>query len=132
MYVTGAHTIGKARCLLFRDRIYNESNIDPTFALMLKATCPSSGSDNNNSSLDSTSPDRFDNAYFRNLMENKGVLHSDQQLFNGSSTDAQVRSYASNFGRFYVDFADAMVKMGSLNTLTGSAGQIRTNCRKVN
>ncbi|KAK8701514.1 hypothetical protein V6N13_019901 [Hibiscus sabdariffa] len=74
----------------------------------------------------------FDNSYFKNLVGNKGLLHSDQQLFNGGSTDSQVTTYSDNPFTFKADFADAMVKMGNMSLLTGTAGQIRTNCRKVN
>ncbi|KAH9668223.1 peroxidase [Citrus sinensis] len=130
--LSGAHTIGQARCLLFRQRIYNETNIDSEFATSLKSNCPSSGGDDNLSSLDATSPVLFDNGYFRDLVNNKGVFHSDQQLFNGGSTDSQVTTYSTNIGTFYADFANAMVKMGNLSPLTGTDGQIRTNCRKIN
>lgn len=76
---TGAHTIGQARCLLFRQRIYNETNIDSEFATSLKSNCPSSGGDDNLSQLDATSSVLFDNGYFQDLVNNKGVFHSDQQ-----------------------------------------------------
>ncbi|KAI3414506.1 uncharacterized protein J3R85_016258 [Psidium guajava] len=130
--LSGSHTIGQARCTTFRTRLYNENNINATFATSLKANCPSSGGDNNLSPLDTTSPTSFDNAYFKNLQTQKGLLHSDQQLFGGGSTDAQVNAYSSNVATFRTDFANAMVKMGNLSPLTGSNGQIRKNCRKVN
>lgn len=130
--LSGSHTIGQSRCVTFRARLYNESNIDSSFATTLKANCPSSGGDNNLSPLDVTSPTSFDNAYFTNLVCQKGLLHSDQQLFSGGSTNAQVTAYSKNFGSFQNDFAKAMVKMGGLSPLTGSTGQIRTNCRRVN
>ncbi|PON94399.1 Plant peroxidase [Trema orientale] len=130
--LSGSHTIGQARCTTFRARLYNEANIDSSFATSTKANCPSSGGDNNLSPLDVTSPTTFDNAYFKNLVGKKGLLHSDQQLFSGGSTDSQVSAYSSNPGSFKTDFANAMVKMGNLSPLTGSQGQIRKNCRKVN
>ncbi|KAF2306520.1 hypothetical protein GH714_018998 [Hevea brasiliensis] len=130
--LSGAHTIGQARCTIFRNRIYNETNIDSSFATSLKANCPTSGGDNTLAPLDLTSPNAFDNAYFRNLLSQKGLLHSDQQLFSGGSADAQVRAYSTNPTSFSTDFANAMVKMGNLSPLTGTSGQIRTNCRKAN
>ncbi|XP_010041557.1 cationic peroxidase 1-like [Eucalyptus grandis] len=130
--LSGSHTIGQARCTSFRARLYNENNINTTFATSLKANCPSSGGDNNLSPLDTTSPTSFDNAYFKNLQIQEGLLHSDQQLFSGGSTDAQVNAYSSNSATFMTDFANAMVKMGNLSPLTGSSGQIRKNCRNVN
>ncbi|KAK9920289.1 hypothetical protein M0R45_028847 [Rubus argutus] len=130
--LSGSHTIGQARCTTFRTRLYNEANIDSSFATSLKAKCPSSGGDANLSPLDVTTPNTFDNAYFKNLKSQKGLLHSDQQLFSGGSTDSQVNAYSSNPGSFSTDFANAMVKMGNLSPLTGTNGQIRTDCKKVN
>lgn len=129
---SGSHTIGQAQCTNFRARIYNETAIDTTFATSLKSTCPSSGVGTALSPLDTTSPTSFDNSYFKNLLSRKGLLHSDQQLFSGGSTDSQVTAYSNNVGSFRTDFATAMVKMGNLSPLTGTSGQIRTNCRKLN
>ncbi|XP_011622636.2 cationic peroxidase 1 [Amborella trichopoda] len=130
--LSGSHTIGQARCTTFRTHIYNETNIDSTYATSLKSNCPFSGGDNNLSPLDVTSPTVFDNAYYKNLVNKKGLLHSDQELFNGGSTDSQVTGYTSSSSTFPTDFAKAMVKMGNISPLTGSSGQVRTNCRKVN
>ncbi|WJZ92921.1 hypothetical protein VitviT2T_011891 [Vitis vinifera] len=130
--LSGSHTIGQARCTTFRTRIYNEANIDASFKTSLQANCPSSGGDNTLSPLDTQTPTTFDNAYYTNLVNKKGLLHSDQQLFNGGSTDAVVNTYSTRSTTFFTDFANAMVKMGNLSPLTGTSGQIRTNCRKTN
>ena len=130
-YLSGTHTIGKAQCSKFRDRIYNETNIDATFATSKQAICPSSGGDENLSDLDGTTTD-FDNVYFTNLIEKKGLLHSDQQLYNGNSTDSMVETYSNDSTTFFTDVASAMVKMGNLSPLTGTDGEIRTNCRAIN
>ncbi|XP_028808628.1 cationic peroxidase 1-like [Neltuma alba] len=130
--LSGSHTIGQARCTTFRTRIYNESNINSTFAASLQANCPSTGGDDNLAALDTTSQNSFDNAYFTNLLTQKGLFHSDQQLFNGGSTDSQVTDYSNNPDTFNSDFANAMLKMSNLSPLTGSSGQIRTSCRSLN
>ncbi|KAK6789945.1 hypothetical protein RDI58_013745 [Solanum bulbocastanum] len=130
--LSGSHTIGQARCTTFRNRLYNETDINATFATSLKSNCPQSGSDNNISPLDTTSPTTFDNIYYKNLRIQKGLLHSDQQLSSGGSTDSIVNTYSSNSATFFTDFANAMVKMGNLSPLTGTNGQIRKNCRKTN
>ncbi|KAM3301929.1 hypothetical protein P3S67_016431 [Capsicum chacoense] len=128
----GSHTIGQARCTTFRNRIYNETNIDSQFATTLRATCPASGGDANLASLDVQTPSRFDNNYYQNLVARRGVLHSDQELFNGGSQDALVRSYSTNDGAFRSDFAAAMVKMGNISPLSGNNGEIRRNRRAIN
>ncbi|KAF8397144.1 hypothetical protein HHK36_016051 [Tetracentron sinense] len=132
--LSGSHTIGQARCTSFRNRIYNETNIDSTFSNTRQGNCPrTSGSgDNNLAPLDLQSPTKFDNNYYKNLINQKGLLHSDQQLFNGGSTDSQVRSYSNNPSSFSSDFAASMIKMGDIKPLTGSNGEIRKNCRRLN
>ncbi|XP_068649501.1 peroxidase 4-like [Aristolochia californica] len=132
--LSGAHTIGQARCTTFRARIYNESNIDRSFATSRRSNCPrTSGSgDNNLGPLDLQTPTGFDNNYYKNLVNKKGLLHSDQVLFNGGSSDSQVRSYSTNPSSFNVDFVAAMIKMGNIKPLTGSRGEIRKNCRRIN
>lgn len=129
--LSGGHTIGQSRCFLFRNRIYNETNIDPRFANIRKATCPASGGDNNLAPLDPT-PVSFDNNYYRQLVAKRGLFHSDQELFNNGSQDALVRTYSFNNLAFFRDFAAAMVKMSNISPLTGVNGEIRKNCRVVN
>ncbi|OWM79992.1 hypothetical protein CDL15_Pgr006296 [Punica granatum] len=130
--LSGSHTIGRARCTTFRTRIYNETNIDAAFASSLRKNCPSAGGDDNLASLDTVMGDVFDNDYFKNLVSQKGLLHSDQQLFNNGSMDSQVNAYSLNSATFFADFAKAMVMMGNLSPLTGSSGEVRTNCRNIN
>ncbi|RCV14502.1 hypothetical protein SETIT_2G431400v2 [Setaria italica] len=107
---------------------YNDANIDPTFARSLRANCPMANNTGGDvtAPLDTTTPARFDNAYYRNLLSRKGLLHS------SFSTDNTVRSFASNPSAFSSAFAAAMVKMGNISPKTGSQGQIRLTCSKVN
>lgn len=130
--LSGAHTVGLARCSSFRTRIYNEPNIDASFAAVQKSACPVVGGDDNLVALDMSTPIHFDNGYFKNLMARQGLLHSDQELFNGGSQDAWVRLYARSNHAFAQDFIVAMVNMGNIGLLTGSSGEIRRNCRFVN
>lgn len=134
--LSGGHTIGQARCVNFRGRLYNETaSLDASLASSLKPRCPgAAGSgDDNTSPLDPATSYVFDNFYYRNLLRNKGLLHSDQQLFSGGgSADAQTTAYASDMAGFFDDFRDAMVKMGAIGVVTGSGGQVRVNCRKTN
>jgi len=111
-----------------------DSNIDKTYAASLRPKCPkTSGSgDSNLSPLDYMTPTVFDNNYYVNLKNQKGLFHSDQALFNGGSTDSQVTTYSSNQNTFFSDFAAAMIKMGNIKPLTGTSGEIRKTCRKPN
>ncbi|RWW21114.1 hypothetical protein GW17_00014745 [Ensete ventricosum] len=130
--LSGAHTIGQARCVNFRSHIYNDANVDAGFASQRQRNCPSSGGDNNLAPLDVQTANTFDNAYYRNLIAVRGLLHSDQELFNNGTQDALVQQYSTNAPAFAADFAAAMVKMGNISPLTGSSGEIRSNCRSVN
>ncbi|XP_057485571.1 peroxidase P7-like [Actinidia eriantha] len=132
--LSGSHTIGQARCTTFRARVYNETNIDNSFAQTRQGSCPrTTGSgDGNLAPLDLQTPTAFDNNYYKNLVNRRGLLHSDQQLFNGGSTDSIVRGYSNSQSTFSSDFVAAMIKMGDISPLTGSKGEIRKNCRKIN
>lgn len=130
--LSGAHTIGFSRCLLFRDRIYNDKNIDANFAKQLQDICPREGGDSNLAALDCVTPAKFDEAYYTELIKKKGLLHSDQELLNGDYTGALVRKYRRDTSAFYNDFAKSMIKMGNIKPLTGSQGEIRSNCRRAN
>ncbi|CAJ1948448.1 unnamed protein product [Sphenostylis stenocarpa] len=129
--LSGGHTIGFAHCATFRGHIYNDSNIDPNFAQYLQSICPQNGGDENLAPLDSTTAN-FDVAYYSNLVQKKALLHSDQELFNGGSTDALVKQYSYNTQAFFADFRNSMIKLGNIQPLTGHQGEIRVNCRKVN
>ncbi|GLT68629.1 hypothetical protein SLA2020_408400 [Shorea laevis] len=127
--LSGSHTIGQAQCLTFRDRIYNNaSDIDAGFASTRRRGCPANQGDTNLAPLDLVTPNCFDNNYFKNLIQKKGLLQSDQVLFSGRSTDSIVSEYSNNQDTFKSDFATAMIKMGDIDPLTGSSGIIRSVC----
>ncbi|KAG9445464.1 hypothetical protein H6P81_016804 [Aristolochia fimbriata] len=130
--LSGAHSIGLARCTVFRNRIYNDTNIDSGFAAKLQNKCPVVGRNNSVSRLDAASPKRFDNCYYRNLLGQKGLLHSDQELMNGKATATLAKKYVRDQSAFFQDFSEAMVKLGNIGPLTGKNGLVRRNCRKAN
>lgn len=139
--LSGAHTIGQARCANFKQRLYNQSGtgqpdstLNTAYLAQLKGRCPASGGDNNLSPLDVSTPTTFDSQYYVNLEWQKGLLNSDQELFStaGSSAKPFVTSWASNQNAFFSAFTAAMVKMGNLHPLTGTNGEIRANCRLRN
>lgn len=130
--LSGGHTIGQAQCQFFRARIFNATNIDANFAASRRSICPSSGGDTNLAPLESLTPLRFDNNYFSELVAHRGLLVSDQVLFDGASQDPLVKTYSDSNAAFFGDFAEAMIKMSNITPLTGTAGEIRSNCRVVN
>ncbi|CAK8576830.1 unnamed protein product [Lathyrus sativus] len=82
--------------------------------------------------LDLVTPNSFDNNYFKNLIQKKGLLQYDQVLFSGGSTNSIISQYSQNPTSFKSDFATAMIKMGDIQPLTGSAGIIRSICNAAN
>ncbi|XP_031095499.1 peroxidase 72-like [Ipomoea triloba] len=138
--LSGSHTIGNSRCTSFRQRLYNQSGnskpdstLDQYYAAQLRNRCPRSGGDQNLFFLDFVSPTKFDNSYFKLLLANKGLLNSDQVLTTKSEASLQlVKAYAENNELFLQHFASSMIKMANISPLTGSKGEIRKNCRKIN
>ncbi|XP_068651494.1 peroxidase P7-like [Aristolochia californica] len=130
--LSGAHSIGMARCSLFREHLYNGTNLETQVASDRKSNCPKSGEDDKMSSMDHQTPNRFGNNYYQALVQRRGLLHSDQELFNGGPVDDIVTTYSKDSDAFYADFASAMVKMSNMNPLTGSKGEIRKGCKKLN
>uniref|UniRef100_A0A1J3GHM5 Peroxidase n=1 Tax=Noccaea caerulescens TaxID=107243 RepID=A0A1J3GHM5_NOCCA len=128
--LSGAHTLGVARCSSFKARLTTpDSSLDSSFANTLSKTC--SAGDNAEQPFDSTRND-FDNAYFNALQMKSGVLFSDQSLFNTPRTRNLVNGYALNQARFFFDFQQAMRKMSVLDVKLGSQGEIRQTCRSIN
>ncbi|KAF7144814.1 hypothetical protein RHSIM_Rhsim04G0096300 [Rhododendron simsii] len=139
--LSGAHTFGRAQCRLFSNRLYNFNNtgnpdptLNSTYLTTLQQICPQNGSGAALANLDPTTPNAFDNNYFSNLQSNQGLLQSDQELFStpGASTISIVNSFASNQNAFFQNFAQSMINMGNIGPLTGSNGEIRLDCKKVN
>ncbi|XP_058777824.1 peroxidase 72 [Vicia villosa] len=138
--LSGSHTIGDSRCTSFRQRLYNQTGngksdftLDQNYAAQLRTRCPRSGGDQNLFVLDFVTPVKFDNNYYKNLLANKGLLSSDEILLTKNKVSADlVKTYAARNDIFFEQFAKSMVKMGNITPLTGSRGEIRKHCRKVN
>ncbi|KAL5791466.1 hypothetical protein ACOSP7_000060 [Xanthoceras sorbifolium] len=142
--LSGSHTMGKARCLSFRQRVYEISNGEynhdkykryRTFRRILRSICPESGRDDELAPLDYVTPARFDNQYFINLVQGNGLLHSDNVLFNEDHEGEimkKVWAYASDEELFFTSYVNSIIKMGNIRVLTGIEGEIRKNCRFVN
>lgn len=82
--------------------------------------------------MDPTTPRNFDNAYYKNLQQGKGLFTSDQVLFTDSRTKATVNQFASDNNAFQNAFISAITKLGRVGVKTGNQGEIRIDCSKVN
>jgi peroxidase len=139
--LSGGHTIGRGQCRFFTDRLYNFSNtgnpdstLNTTYLQTLQSICPNGGPGTNLTNLDPTTPDTFDSNYYSNLQNGNGLFQSDQVLFStsGADTISIVNSFINNQTLFFENFVASMIKMGNISVLTGSQGEIRTQCNAVN
>ncbi|URE15702.1 peroxidase [Musa troglodytarum] len=135
----GAHTVGITHCSFIRNRLYNyngtgkpDPDMDPAFVAMLRKRCPQTSAVDNSVFLDNGTPSTVDNSYYKQLLAKRGVLKVDQNLAMDAATNGTVKSLASGSLSFPSLFGNAMVKMGSIQVLTGAQGQIRKSCRAVN
>ncbi|CAN0852486.1 Peroxidase 57 [Linum grandiflorum] len=137
----GAHSIGFCHCAFFTGRLYNfrgsgrpDPNMDQALVATLRAKCPRPGLNESKVFMNPTSesPFRLDSSFYGKVMNQESVLHLDQQLAFTDITRKTASLYASRPKVFRKRFAKAMVKLGSIGVLTGSAGEIRRNCRRVN
>lgn len=133
--LSGGHTIGRSNCSSFDNRLYNsttgvqmrDTSMDQSFAKKLYLTCPTS-STVNTTNLDIRTPNVFDNKYYVDLLNRQTLFTSDQTLYTDTRTRGIVTNFAVNQTLFFEQFVLSMLKMGQLDVLTGSEGEIRKNC----
>nr|ACS49632.1 peroxidase [Oryza coarctata] len=144
--LSSAHTVGTTACFFLQDRLYNfqlpggrkgaDPNIPERFLSELKSRC-APGDFNTRLPLDRGSEGQFDTSILRNIRNGFAVIASDAALYNATATVGVVDTYSSMlstlFGPYFrEDFADAMVKMGSIGVLTDRSGEVRKICSKFN
>lgn len=137
--LSASHTVGFSHCSKFSNRIYNFSArnpVDPTlnrqYATQLQGMCPRNVDPRIAIDMDPTTPRKFDNAYFGNLIQGKGLFTSDQVLFTDTRSRQTVMNWASNRNAFNAAFIQAMTKLGRVGVKTGRNGNIRFDCGRLN
>ncbi|KAK7291622.1 hypothetical protein RIF29_06918 [Crotalaria pallida] len=137
--VTGAHTIGFSHCSQFSKRIYNfrsMNRIFPTlnldYAKQIQKVCPKDVDPRMVIDIDSVTNAAFDNQYYKNLQQGKGLFSSDQSFFTDRRTRNIVNLFASNNTAFEKSFVIAITKLGRVGIKTAKQGEIRHECSKVN
>ncbi|KAK7380523.1 hypothetical protein VNO78_33036 [Psophocarpus tetragonolobus] len=130
--LSGAHTYGRAHCpSLFNRTTEADPPMDQGFKGQLEATCPNAESPNT-VNLDLTTPTKFDNMYYINLLSREGVFTSDQDLAGHAKTKDIVKAFASNQKQFFDKFKDAFVKVSQIDVITDRTrhrkGEIRDKC----
>ncbi|KAK9670286.1 hypothetical protein RND81_13G191500 [Saponaria officinalis] len=137
--LSAAHTVGFSHCNKFANRLYNFSpkydtdpTLDPTYAAILKQKCPKNVDPRMAVDMDPRTPTLFDNNYFWNLIQHKGLFKSDQVLYDDPRSRPTVVDWARNGTHFMRAFGQAMTKLGRVGVKTGSNGNIRTRCDAFN
>ncbi|XP_010464099.1 PREDICTED: peroxidase 73-like isoform X1 [Camelina sativa] len=137
--LSAAHTLGFAHCGKVFNRIYNFNrthSVDPTlnkaYAKELQAACPKKVDPRIAINMDPTTPRKFDNLYFKNLQQGKGLFTSDQVLFTDGRSRPTVNAWAKNSVAFNKAFVTAMTKLGRVGVKTRRNGNIRRDCGVFN
>ncbi|XP_022761219.1 peroxidase 5-like [Durio zibethinus] len=141
--LSGAHSIGDSHCSSFSKRLYSfnktfaqDPSMDPSYASFLKTKCPQPLNTRTSPDplvpFDPVTPNQLDNNYYKNLKSSRGLLASDQVLWNSVLTRNLAKENVNHPSAWAAKFAAAMVHMGSIDVLTGNQGEIRKNCRVVN
>lgn len=142
--LAGAHSIRNVLGKMFDYRLYlnlTDSKVPPVapwFAAYVKTKClpPSLGITEERGDaivkLDPATPFTLTSFFYINLLRGRGLLESDQVLISDPRTRRIVREMAFYPGAWIQKFVQAMIKMGTLNVLTGDEGEIRRNCQVFN
>ncbi|XP_015899772.2 peroxidase 44 [Ziziphus jujuba] len=138
----GAHTVGVAHCQFFQDRLFDfqgsgspDPSMDAALVTKLQKLCGTQSKplDSDPAAfLDQNTSFVFDNQFYNQIIQKKGILQIDQELTSDSRTSGIVSGFAFSGTGFTQSFASAIVKMGSIEVLAGNAGEIRKNCRVFN
>ncbi|ONM09629.1 Peroxidase 73 [Zea mays] len=75
----------------------------------------------------------FDNQYFANLVDGRGLFASDQVLFSDARSQPTVVAWAQNATAFEQAFVDAITRLGRVGVKTDpSLGDVRRDCAFLN
>lgn len=136
--LSGAHTIEVGHCNIIRNRLYNftgigdDPSLNPNYAKFLETKCINNPTDFTTTvEMDPGSSLSFDNHHFIILQQNKGLFPSDVALLSNKDSNDFAQKLL-NTNKFFVEFAKSMQKMGQVQVLTGTQGQIRKQCSLVN
>ncbi|CAN6163009.1 unnamed protein product [Urochloa humidicola] len=145
VWLSGSHTIGIAHCNSFTKRLYNftgrggpqdaDPSLDPLYAAKLRQPnkCPTPTDNTTIVEMDPGSFKTFDASYYRGLLKRRGLFESDAALITDAAAKADILSVVNGPPEFFFQvFAGSMVKLGAIEVKTGTEGEIRKHCSKIN
>ncbi|PWZ44696.1 Peroxidase 2 [Zea mays] len=135
--LSGAHSFGQTHCSFVTPRLYPavDATMNATFAAALKAVCPPPSQGGGGTLLNNnrvTDPNKLSNQYYTNLATGQVMFTSDQTLTSSNTTNKMVQDNAADPIAWMARFAGAMLKMGGIQVLTGTQGEIRRVCGATN
>jgi peroxidase len=107
-----------------------DGTMNSDYASELVRTCSASGSAAVD--CDEGSAATFDNRYFSNLLDGRGLLRTDAVLVQNATTRATVAAFAQSQDSFFRSWASSFARLTGLGVKTGSDGEIRRLCSSVN
>lgn len=133
----GSHSVGRTHCVKLVHRLYPEVDpvINPDHIGHMLHKCPDPIPDPKAVQYvrnDRGTPMILDNNYYRNILDNKGLLQVDHQLATDKRTKPYVKKMAKSQDYFFKEFSRAITILTENNPLTGDKGEIRLQCNVVN
>ncbi|KAB2611747.1 peroxidase-like [Pyrus ussuriensis x Pyrus communis] len=92
--LSGGHTLGRSQCSHSEPAYTTKPTSTPALPLLVRILVPLQVAIQILLLSIDIAPNRFDNEYYKALVARRGLLHSDQELFNGECQDALVRTYS--------------------------------------
>ncbi|KAM1042141.1 hypothetical protein ACFX2I_031187 [Malus domestica] len=136
--LSGGHTIGVGGCPSFSNRLYNftgkgdqDPSLDATYAQFLMTKCRSLNDTTTFVEMDPGSARNFDSSYYTVVKQHKGLFQSDAALLTNKGA-RNIIAELEDLNKFFTEFAQSMKRMGAVEVLTGTSGQIRKKCWAVN
>ncbi|KAL9274115.1 Peroxidase 45-like protein [Drosera capensis] len=130
--LSGAHTIDFSHCRQFPKRIHDynrKTRTDPArnlhYAVNLRhivSLCPKNVDPRIVVPMDPDTPLIFDNLYYKNLQQGKGLLSSDHALLTSLKSREIVDAFASNSSLFKHVFVSANTKLARVDIKTRKQG----------
>ncbi|XP_050289805.1 peroxidase 29-like [Quercus robur] len=126
----GAHTLGIGNYRNFQERL--GTVVDPTlstiFSLALQTICTANLI---HRMYDDTAL-IFDNQYFIDIQNGRGLLKIDPKIARDPRTMPHVIRFGNDMQRFFNKFFSGFLKLSSHKVLGGEEGEIRRDCRYKN
>jgi peroxidase len=136
--LSGSHTIGRSHCASFifrnRERLAN-GTINPVYQALLEVLCPANTSQLTLVTMHGDGPQHAGGVRQQLLQAaapEPGPPLLRRPLIHNATLVPSVSALAANKMLWKERFTTAMIKMGNIEVMTGSQGEVLLNCSVVN